>query len=153
MVLARPLDHPARRKTFVTNRTSEILTAVPNAKWNHGRLKENLADVASRGIIQAKFLDEQLWWKGPTWLKSDCWSIHEKTLTTEKEINKTTLSFNVQTSSQASYIRELISKYLILQDLIQATVYLRRWKNRLVRQTKGCCSYLKKAPKQTPSAG
>nr|XP_026498604.1 uncharacterized protein LOC113402535 [Vanessa tameamea]XP_026498685.1 uncharacterized protein LOC113402600 [Vanessa tameamea]XP_026500528.1 uncharacterized protein LOC113404014 [Vanessa tameamea] len=50
VVLAWINDHPSRWKTFVANRTSEILTNMKASQWFHVSTKDNPADCASRGI-------------------------------------------------------------------------------------------------------
>ncbi|XP_075162729.1 uncharacterized protein LOC142235359 [Haematobia irritans] len=60
---------PARLKTFVANRTSEILDSLPRNVWRHVRSKQNPADCASRGVMAEQLLDFDLWWNGPRWLR------------------------------------------------------------------------------------
>ncbi|XP_059047803.1 uncharacterized protein LOC131843205 [Achroia grisella] len=63
--------HPSTWKTFVANRTSEIITSLPGHHWFHVPSKENPADLASRGVTASKLKKETLWWKGPEWLRRD----------------------------------------------------------------------------------
>ncbi|GFW56627.1 transposon polyprotein [Trichonephila clavipes] len=61
--------HPRHWKTFVANRTSEIIEILPTKHWRHVPSKENPADIASRGIDPKCLPDCKLWWQGPPWLR------------------------------------------------------------------------------------
>ncbi|GFV74015.1 uncharacterized protein TNCV_4939531 [Trichonephila clavipes] len=50
IVLSWLSGHPRQWKTFVANRTSEIIEVLPTKHWRHVPSKENPADIASRGI-------------------------------------------------------------------------------------------------------
>ncbi|KAL7724935.1 hypothetical protein ACLKA6_007539 [Drosophila palustris] len=69
IVLAWLSHQPSKMKTFVANRTSEILDAIPRDAWHHVNSKENPADCASRGMLSANLINFDLWWNGPTWLR------------------------------------------------------------------------------------
>ncbi|XP_059056144.1 uncharacterized protein LOC131850012 [Achroia grisella] len=71
VVLSWLQKHPSTWKTFVANRTSEIITSLPGHHWFHVPSKENPADLASRGVTASKLKKETLWWKGPEWLRRD----------------------------------------------------------------------------------
>ena len=58
-------------KTFVGNRVSHIVEFVPPDKWNHINGAENPADCASRGLLPSELIEHELWWRGPSWLRSD----------------------------------------------------------------------------------
>ncbi|GFT21618.1 uncharacterized protein TNCV_617221 [Trichonephila clavipes] len=45
-------SHPRKWKTFVANRTSEIMEVLPTKHWRHVYSKENPADIASRASPQ-----------------------------------------------------------------------------------------------------
>lgn len=73
IVLGWLKDHPRKWKTFVGNRTSEILTIFPNVAWRHVPTSHNPADCASRGMSPEQLLSHDLWWSGPAWLsKGSC---------------------------------------------------------------------------------
>ncbi|GFX01249.1 integrase catalytic domain-containing protein [Trichonephila clavipes] len=48
IVLSWLSSHPRKWKTFVANRTSEIMDVLPTKHWRHVPSKENPADIASR---------------------------------------------------------------------------------------------------------
>ena len=61
-------EDPSRQPIFIANRVTEIQQLLPNVVWQYTSTKENPADLASRGTIQPKLLNNTLWWNGPTWL-------------------------------------------------------------------------------------
>ncbi|XP_044574182.1 uncharacterized protein LOC123258378, partial [Drosophila ananassae] len=66
------LSYPSSKmKTFVANRTSEILETLPRHAWHHVSSKENPADCASRGMMATQLMEFHLWWNGPTWLHDE----------------------------------------------------------------------------------
>ncbi|XP_076246254.1 uncharacterized protein LOC143186464 [Calliopsis andreniformis] len=56
------------RVVTVANGVSKIQTALPNAEWRYVPTRSNPADLNSRGIDAAEFLQSNLWTFGPTWL-------------------------------------------------------------------------------------
>ncbi|GFW85018.1 integrase catalytic domain-containing protein [Trichonephila clavipes] len=69
IVLSWLSGHPRKWKTFVANRTSEIMEVLPTKHWRHVPSKENPADIASRGIDPKCLPDCKLWWQGLPWLR------------------------------------------------------------------------------------
>ncbi|XP_052849035.1 uncharacterized protein LOC128260253 [Drosophila gunungcola] len=69
IVLAWLSHPPSKLKTFVANRTTEILDTIPRNAWNHVNTKENPADCATRGMLAAELIHFDLWWMGPPWLQ------------------------------------------------------------------------------------
>ena len=59
-----------RWKTFVANRVSTIIKAIPAESWYHVRTEDNPADSISRGMDPIKLKDFKLWWNGPSWLQT-----------------------------------------------------------------------------------
>ncbi|GFX07978.1 uncharacterized protein TNCV_1236591 [Trichonephila clavipes] len=70
-------SHPHKWKTFVANRTSEIMEVLPTKHWRHVPIKENPTDIASRGIDPKCLPDCMLWWQGPPWLRLETSSWHK----------------------------------------------------------------------------
>lgn len=63
--------HPSRWKTFIANRTKEILKVMPSSSWRHVTSSENAADCATRGLTTSQLMEHSLWWEGPDWIKND----------------------------------------------------------------------------------
>ncbi|GFQ68434.1 uncharacterized protein TNCT_267791 [Trichonephila clavata] len=74
IVLSWLSSHPRKWKTFVANRTSEIMEVLPTKHWRHEPSKGNPADIASRGIDPKYLPDCMLWWQGPLWLRLETFS-------------------------------------------------------------------------------
>jgi hypothetical protein len=70
VVLAWLNDHPSRWKTFVANRTSEILGLLDSSQWSHVQSHDNPADCASRGMLPKDFIKNESWLSGPSWLRN-----------------------------------------------------------------------------------
>lgn len=67
---------PSRWKSFVSNRTMEILNVLPADKWKHVRGIENPADLISRRVTPIQ-LQNNLWWEGPEWLSESRMAINQ----------------------------------------------------------------------------
>ncbi|XP_075157681.1 uncharacterized protein LOC142230948 [Haematobia irritans] len=59
---------PSVWKTYIANRTAQIIRDVGNTKWRHVRSMDNPADLGSRGCTPMDLADNSLWWYGPSWL-------------------------------------------------------------------------------------
>ncbi|XP_067639413.1 uncharacterized protein [Eurosta solidaginis] len=68
IVLAWLEKPPHTWKTYIANRTSEILKNVDNATWRHVSSKDNPADLGTRGCKPQDLVQCPLWWEGPNWL-------------------------------------------------------------------------------------
>ncbi|GBP95433.1 hypothetical protein EVAR_68848_1 [Eumeta japonica] len=60
---------PNTWKTYVANRTSQIIRNIGNTSWRHVRSADNPADLGSRGCSPVHLMNSTLWWHGPNWLK------------------------------------------------------------------------------------
>ncbi|GBM80031.1 hypothetical protein AVEN_202542-1 [Araneus ventricosus] len=78
-----------RWKTFVCNRTTEILHYTTPSQWRHCPGSQNPADFISRGISPAEISSLDIWWNGPDWLSQhpDNWPTKSDSL---KEIPQCT---------------------------------------------------------------
>ncbi|XP_037826740.1 uncharacterized protein LOC119614686 [Lucilia sericata] len=55
--------------TFVANRAASITETVNADLWSHVDSKDNPADIASRGCSASDLVNNELWWRGPYWLR------------------------------------------------------------------------------------
>ena len=60
---------PGKWQTFVANRVAQIQEVIPREKWFHVPTEVNPADLASRGVPVAQFIQSSLWWQGPEFLR------------------------------------------------------------------------------------
>ncbi|GFW64446.1 integrase catalytic domain-containing protein [Trichonephila clavipes] len=112
--------HPRQWKTFVANRTSEIIEVLPTKHWRHVPSKENPADIASRGIDPKCLPDCKLWWQGPPWLRletsswpkaeSSCDEASDEIASqgssiSSSHINTTSLTFSETKTAEETIIR------------------------------------------------
>ncbi|XP_068916892.1 uncharacterized protein [Tenebrio molitor] len=82
VVLAWLNNSPNTWQTFVANRTAEIQELTAIAEWRHVKGKENPADLVSRGLSPRELVDNELWFKGPSWLHSNVADLSPNTLNT-----------------------------------------------------------------------
>ncbi|XP_070854152.1 uncharacterized protein [Drosophila suzukii] len=135
IVLAWLSHPPTKLKTFVANRTSEILEALPRNAWHHVNTKENPADCATRGMLASDLLHFDLWWMGPSWLqdpemlavkltsKKFCSSLLENH---GKEEVKTT-ALTAQETSSLSPIEALTQRVSSWTKLVRVVAYALRF--------------------------
>lgn len=125
VVLAWLNSHPSRWKTFVANRTSEILTFMNSSQWFHVATKENPADCASRGMLPSLFLQFTTWFSGPQFLKA-------KTITYKKPND---LRIELEQSVKAHVVvgsdsYNILDRFSSLLKLLRVVAYCRRFLNR-----------------------
>lgn len=128
VVLSWLHNHPSKWKTFVANRSSEIITSLPSQHWHHVPSGENPADVASRGMSASALKDNSLWWKGPEWLYNK--TIEHQVITDiPKEFiqEERIVTFNImETEEKFIYILERFSS---LERLVRVIARCRRFKD------------------------
>ncbi|GFT83767.1 integrase catalytic domain-containing protein [Nephila pilipes] len=97
-------SNPNKWKTFVCNRTTEILQYTSPAQWRYCSGTQNPADHLSRGILPSKLSKLKNWWYGPDWLTQEpsLWptedlSSYEQLKTDNKACKPLTQSLYVET--------------------------------------------------------
>ncbi|GFW02285.1 integrase catalytic domain-containing protein [Trichonephila clavipes] len=125
--------HPRKWKTFVANRTSEIIEVLPTKHWRHVPSKENPADIASRGIDPKCLPDCKLWWQGPPWLRletsswpkaeSSCDEASDEVKAEQKSVS----IFNLFTHTSNDVIHGLFEHYSSLTKVIRIFAYCQRF--------------------------
>ncbi|XP_046868940.1 uncharacterized protein LOC124461460 [Drosophila willistoni] len=133
---------PSRLKTFVGNRTSEILDTIPRHYWRHVDSKSNPADCASRGLMAADLKDFQLWWNDPSWIRDAdqflvrlnnsqvCLNISEKNIEKEAKSNCLTALVEAAPDHPLDHLVQRVSSWL---TLVHTVGYVLRF----LRCTKG----------------
>ncbi|GFV00279.1 DUF1758 domain-containing protein [Trichonephila clavipes] len=132
-VLSWLSGHPRQWKTFVANRTSEIIEVLPTKHWRHVTSKENPADIASRGIDPKCLPDCKLWWQGPPWLRletsswpkaeSSCDEASDEVKAEQKSVS----IFNLFTHTSNDVIHGLFEHYSSLTKVIRIFAYCQRF--------------------------
>ncbi|XP_045535734.1 uncharacterized protein LOC123721318 [Papilio machaon] len=128
VVLAWLNSHPSRWKTFVANRTSEILTSMQPSQWFHVSTTENPADCASRGLLPSLLVENSLWFSGPTFLSSTI--IYKKQDVLKTDLEQTLNVYAVVASSMDGDIFQTFERYSSLSKLLRVIAYCRRFKNK-----------------------
>ncbi|GFW94081.1 integrase catalytic domain-containing protein [Trichonephila clavipes] len=133
IVLSWLSGHPRQWKTFVANRTSEIIEVLPTKHWRHVPSKENPADIASRGIDPKCLPDCKLWWQGPPWLRletsswpkaeSSCDEASDEVKAEQKSVS----IFNQFTHTSNDVIHGLFEHYSSLTKVIRIFAYCQRF--------------------------
>ncbi|XP_070072144.1 uncharacterized protein [Drosophila takahashii] len=131
---------PSKLKTFIANRTSEILDVIPRSAWHHVGSKDNPADCASRGMLAANLMSYELWWKGPHWLHhNDLLALKLRSGNNPNTILDTPIMEGLKSSSlcsriesnpEASSIECLSLRVSSWTKLIRCTGYVLRFINR-----------------------
>lgn len=136
IVLAWLQDHPRKWKTFVANRTSEILTIFPENVWRHVSAAQNPADCVSRGVSPEQLLSLDMWWKGPPWLskESSSWSqqkSHGKIREELPEMREIQVHIANAEANAVDNIPCLLELYSSLYKILRITAWCLRFMNRL----------------------
>ena len=87
IVLCWLSQEPSNWKTFVANRVAEIQRN-DRVHWQHVPTENNPADAASRGVELSALKSLEIWWKGPTWLRSGVLPSQPKLNFTEHEVKR-----------------------------------------------------------------
>ncbi|GFV76204.1 uncharacterized protein TNCV_4672931 [Trichonephila clavipes] len=133
IVLSWLSGHPRQWKTFVANRTSEIIEVLPTKHWRHVPSKENPVDIASRGIDPKCLPDCKLWWQGPPWqrLETSSWPKAESSCDEAsdevKAEQKSVSIFNLFTHTSNDVIHGLFEHYSSLTKVIRIFAYCQRF--------------------------
>ncbi|GFR23215.1 uncharacterized protein TNCT_714871 [Trichonephila clavata] len=111
------LSAPSRKwKPFVANRTSEILDLIPCNNWYYVPMKENPADLGSRGMSPKDLLDCRLWWEGPPWLTNKDWP--KQPNLDRKDINK-----SVITETKRAFVFSVCCKNDVIDMLFEKNIH------------------------------
>lgn len=136
IVLAWLNSHPSRWKTFVANRTSEILTNLNASQWFHVSTKNNPADLASRGALPCVLSESKLWVSGPETIREQT-IIYTKPAMLQENLEESVKTHVTTTDAKETSIFERFSS---LQRLLRVIAYCRRF----LKKGKNECEYLRK---------
>lgn len=144
IVLAWLQSRPSRWKTFVANRTAEILRILPANHWHYVPSDHNPADCASRGLEPSLIASHSLWWNGPTFLHTthNNWAPRDQPfapmLGVDMEERRNVL-VGANISVQPAW--DIRTRYSSLGKLLRVTVYCLRFVNNCRKdetKVKGC---------------
>ncbi|CAK1578182.1 unnamed protein product [Parnassius mnemosyne] len=126
VVLAWLSDHSSRWKTFVANRTSEILNLLESNQFSHVKSEDNPADCASRGISPAVLLESKLWKECPSWLL-DRYIQYSRPKSILTCLEKKTVKSHVVTEHDPEFFENLCLKFSSKEKLIRVVAFCRRF--------------------------
>ncbi|XP_045446031.1 uncharacterized protein LOC123654111 [Melitaea cinxia] len=127
IVLAWLNSHPSRWKTFVANRTSEILSSMQPTQWFHVSTTENPADGASRGVLPSLLLGDTLWFSGPTFLRA---KLNIKSKGSEEFKTELEQTVKVHVAVTSTNDCDIFTRFSSLSKLLRVIAYCRRFLNK-----------------------
>lgn len=131
IVLAWLDKSPSTWKTYVANRTSEILSNVPNVVWSHVASSDNPADLATRGVSSTTLNSNNLWWHGPIWLKEaeESWPCLEPSQPSDHTVLEyKSINVNVAIVSN-DFENEILSRFSSWDKAVRVLCYVYRFCN------------------------
>jgi hypothetical protein len=114
-------------QTFVANRVAEIQTLTDFNDWNHICSSDNPADIISRGSFASQLQDNDLWWHGPTWLRTtpQYWPTIKNSKISTEEIPEKRKITNVHVAVRQE--PEVINKISNFTKLKRIMAYVKRF--------------------------
>nr|XP_046478634.1 uncharacterized protein LOC124217271 [Neodiprion pinetum]XP_046478636.1 uncharacterized protein LOC124217272 [Neodiprion pinetum] len=118
--------HPSVLKVFKANHVPEIQAASKDVEWRHVRSDQSPADGLSRGQLPQEFLNNESWFRGPSWLArpESAWPQFAKT--TQDHLPGIKKVFCIALLSRPEGIFERFSSYT---RLIRVIAYCLRFSN------------------------
>jgi hypothetical protein len=98
-------------KQYVMTRVREIRESSPPHSWRHCPGVQNPADLPSRGMNADDLVNEERWWKGPSFLYKS-----ESEWLTRNEINETELSKGEVVKNPTPITHTLAAPHITTED-------------------------------------
>ena len=121
---------------FVKYHVTEIRTLLPEHKWRYCPTLDNPADLLTRGLSAAQFINNELWFKGPSWMMDiGSWPTWEPQSTTvcltEACCDPITQSLSADYPHAVYGVHNLmhLTENSNLQRLLRVTAYVLRFVN------------------------
>lgn len=125
IVLAWLNKPPCAWNTFVGNRVSEIVDKVGTDKWQHIDSQNNPADIATRGCSSIELETQNLWWYGPSWLKTP-----KETWPKQKQFTETSLEQKPVKMLVTTTFEDPLERFSTLSRAYRVLAYVfRLWRN------------------------
>ncbi|KAL1246774.1 hypothetical protein QQF64_034281 [Cirrhinus molitorella] len=121
-------------KQFVANRVVEIQQLTPPELWSHCNGKMNPADLITRGQSASKLKEDDLWWSGPPFLKSEPpikepefkkEGLLEQEVNVELKARRVTVQFSNSETLSDPILQ--LEKYSKLQTVLRVTAWIKRF--------------------------
>ena len=127
------IENKGEWKQFVRHRVNEILKLTDKEDWAYCSTEENPADLGSRGVLASQLKENQLWWRGPSWLteRPDDWPVLTESLQTPESLieQKKNAAVMMTKADIVSGIAGVIdvNDYSTLQRLVRVTAWIKRF--------------------------
>lgn len=121
-------------KQFVANRVMEIQQLILPELWSHCNGKMNPADLTTRGQSALKLKEDDLWWSGPPFLKSEPPTkqpepveegLSEQDVNAELKAKHVTVQLNNSETLSDPILQ--LEKYCKLQTVLKVTAWIKRF--------------------------
>lgn len=118
---------PNRWKTYVSNRVVEILEHTNIEQWYHVTSDMNPADLGSRGMLLPQLVNNELWWKGPEWLRNTNIEFTKPNIATTDLEGKKKIQINLKIQNTEKSIN--FNNFDSLDELLRVVTYSKRFIN------------------------
>ncbi|XP_072375502.1 uncharacterized protein [Diabrotica undecimpunctata] len=135
---------PSQLQVFVANRVTKIQSLTSSDSWHCVNTKENAADIASRGIFPESFLESQLWFQGPQFLRQhpDLWSNDSTDEVIELPELKRSVQVSLHSTVQNSWITNFITRISNLHKMKRVFSYVMRFIRNIKNKTRAPSLFL-----------
>lgn len=132
IVLSWLRRHPIVWKTYVANRTTEILNVLSSDRWHHVKSSDNPADAATRGQSPKTLQDNEMWWHGPSFLReSENISYPQSNIPdTSIELKTSEIKTSMMTQQDEIFSYSYLNRFSKLSKLISVTAWIMRFYRR-----------------------
>ncbi len=126
--------------SFVGTRIAKIQTQTKPQQWRWVDTKQNPADLPSRGQLAGELLGQELWWKGPTFLRSDTqkWPVQPRLdLPTDEALQEVKKSAAFVFHSVPTSLKDGFTTTALptmggtWTKVVRVTARILRWKNKM----------------------
>lgn len=115
-------------QTFVANRVAKV-QEFNLGSWRHINSEENPSDVASRGTLPSQLPNDELWWKGPSWLTldEDEWPTPSFNIDPNIPEIKTAFKTTLVTSHNDNSLILWMERFSALLKVTRVVAWMQRW--------------------------
>ncbi|XP_029720518.2 uncharacterized protein LOC109429239 [Aedes albopictus] len=119
---------PSTWSVFVANRVAKVQAITEGCEWRHVAGTDNPADLISRGVGPKEIINNDFWWRGPSWLTEarSNWPISEPAPLEVGEEERRRTAVVVTTSAIAEFNDRLISTTKSYTTLIRRVAIWQR---------------------------
>lgn len=134
--------------TFVSNRIDKIRNITESNQWRFVSTKNNIADIATRGLSGKKFVNNKTWKFGPEFIQNENCDFEEPTIShtdmeNDCEIKKEKKSAFATEIQNNDVLQCLMNKYSDWMKLRKIVAWVLRYKQNLLNKVKKKNSELK----------